>query len=123
MEPTTHNGAAVRRAGTRAADPAVLNPAKLAALEKMGYARAMPSTAEAAAMEKQGAPPDFVPLHLETRTHVTTAVMCRHLNRKEQTARGWASAETFPDGLRPVRCHGRLAWPVAGIRAVLGVAQ
>ena len=68
-------------------------------------------------------PADFVPLHLETRTHVSTAVLCRHLNRKEQTARGWASAETFPEGLRPLRVMGRLAWPVSGIRRVLGVAQ
>ena len=67
------------------------------------------------------APADFVPLHLETRTHVSTAVLCRHLNRKEQTARGWASAETFPEGLRPLRIMNRLAWPVAGIRKVLGV--
>lgn len=66
-------------------------------------------------------PIDFVPLHLETRTHVTTAVMCRHLNRKQQTARGWASAETFPDGLRPLRVNGRLAWPVSGIKRALGV--
>lgn len=66
-------------------------------------------------------PFDFVPLHLETRTHVSTKVMCRHLGRKEQTARGWASAETFPDGLRPLRVNGRLAWPVAGIRKVLGI--
>lgn len=69
------------------------------------------------------APADFVPLHLETRTHVTTAVMCRHLGRQPQTARGWASAETWPEGMRPVRCNGRLAWPVEGIRKVLGVAQ
>ena len=68
------------------------------------------------------APADFLPLHLETRTHVTTAVMCRRLNRKEQTARGWASAETYPPGLKPLRVMGRLAWPVAGIRAALGVA-
>ena len=68
------------------------------------------------------APADFVPLNLETRTHVSTAVLCRHLNRKEQTARGWASAETFPEGLRPLRVMGRLAWPVAGIRRVLGVS-
>lgn len=67
-------------------------------------------------------PADFVPLHLETRTHVSTAVMCRHLNRREQTARGWACAETYPPGLKPRRIMGRLAWPVAGIRAVLGVA-
>jgi len=49
--------------------------------------------------------------------------MCRHLGRKEQTARGWACLETFPDGLKPLRVNGRLAWPVAGIRKVLGVAQ
>ena len=66
-------------------------------------------------------PADFIPLHLENRTHVSTAVMCRHIGRKEHTARGWASAETFPDGLRPLRVNGRLAWPVAGIRRVLGV--
>ena len=67
-------------------------------------------------------PADFVPLHLETRTHVSTAVLCRHLNRQPQTARGWASAETYPPGLKPLRVMGRLAWPVAGIRAALGVA-
>lgn len=67
-------------------------------------------------------PADFVPLHLETRSHVTTAVMCRHLGRQPQTARGWASAGTHPHGLRPLRVMGRLAWPVAGIKAVLGVA-
>ena len=75
-----------------------------------------------ARQQAAAAPADFVPLHMETRTHVTTAVMCRHLNRKEQTARGWASAESFPDGLRPVRVLGRLQWPVAGIRKVLGVS-
>jgi hypothetical protein len=68
------------------------------------------------------APADFVPIHLETRTHVTTAVMCRHLGRKPQTARGWACAETWPEGMRPLRVMGRLAWPVAGIRKVLGVS-
>lgn len=69
------------------------------------------------------APVDFVPRHLETRTHVSTAVLCRHLNCNEQTARGWASAETFPEGLRPLRIMGRLAWPVAGIKKVLGVVS
>ena len=65
-------------------------------------------------------PSDFLPLHLETRTHVTTAVMCRHLGRREQTARGWASRENGP--LRPTRVHRRLAWSVADIRRLLGVA-
>ena len=67
-------------------------------------------------------PADFVPLHLETRTHVSTAVMCRHVGRREQTARGWASAQTYPPALKPIRVLGRLCWPVAGIRSVLGVA-
>ena len=79
-------------------------------------------SAQTAHQSQRVSPPaDFVPLHLETRTHVTTAVMCRHLSRKAQTARGWASAETFPDGLKPLRVNGRLAWPVAGIRKALGV--
>lgn len=65
-------------------------------------------------------PADFVALHLETRTHVSTAVMCRHLGRQPQTARGWACHETYPPGLRPIRVMGRLAWPVAAIAMLLG---
>jgi cephalosporin-C deacetylase-like acetyl esterase len=65
------------------------------------------------------APADFVPLHQETRTHVSTALLCWHLIRKPQTARIWACYETYPEGLRPVRVMGRLAWPVAGIRMLL----
>ena len=65
--------------------------------------------------------PAFVPLNCEIRAAVNTATAAYHLNRQPQTLRCWASAETFPPGLRPVRCNGRLAWPVAGIRAVLGV--
>lgn len=64
-------------------------------------------------------PADFVPLHLETRTHVPTALMCWHLNRKAQTARGWACHEDGP--LRPIRICGRLAWAVADIKSLLGV--
>lgn len=60
----------------------------------------------------------YPPLELETRTHVETACAAFHLNRKEQTLRSWASAE--PSGVpRPVRVNGRLAWPVAAIRALL----
>ncbi len=62
---------------------------------------------------------DFVPLDQETRTHVSTKVMCYHLGRKEQTARGWACNEDGP--IRPIRVNGRLAWPVSNIRRILGV--
>lgn len=64
----------------------------------------------------------FPPLELVTRPTVPTEQAAHYLLRRPQTLRGWASAETFPDGLRPVRVRGRLAWPVAGIRRLLGVA-
>jgi hypothetical protein len=66
-------------------------------------------------------PSDFTPIDQETRTHVSTKVMCHHLGRKEQTARGWACHEDGP--LRPIRVNGRLAWPVADIRRILGVTS
>lgn len=67
-------------------------------------------------------PQQFPPLELETRPRVPTEQAAHYLNRRPQTLRGWACAENFPDGLRPVRINGRLAWSMAGIRAVLGVA-
>lgn len=73
--------------------------------------------------EEPVAPRDFVPIHKETRTHVGTALMCWHLDRKPQTARGWACHETYPAGLKPLRVMGRLLWPVAGIRSLLGVSS
>ena len=68
-------------------------------------------------------PQQFPALELVNRPAVDTAAAAHYLNRRPQTLRGWACAETFPDGLRPVRINGRLGWPASGIRAVLGVAQ
>lgn len=65
------------------------------------------------------APADFVPLHLETRTHVDTATAAYHLMRRPQTLRGHACHEDGP--IRPLRINGRLAWDVASIRRVLGM--
>lgn len=57
----------------------------------------------------------------EKRTHLTTAEAAYHLNRSQQTLRLWACRDgTGP--IRPVRVNGRLAWPVAELRRVLGVA-
>lgn len=67
-------------------------------------------------------PQQFPPLELENRPRVTTEQAAHYLNRRPQTLRGWASAETFPDGLRPVRVNGRLGWPMDGIRRALEVA-
>lgn len=61
-----------------------------------------------------------VPLAQEVRAALPTPEAAYHLNRAEQTLRLWACREDGP--LRPVRVNGRLAWPVAGIRAALGVA-
>lgn len=60
---------------------------------------------------------NFIPLALETRSAIPTDAAAHHLNRKPQTMRSWASTEQGP--LRPVRINGRLAWPVAAIRALL----
>lgn len=62
----------------------------------------------------------LVPLECEPRTALPTREAARHLNRAPQTLRLWACMENGP--LRPVRVNGRLAWPVADIRRVLGVA-
>ena len=60
----------------------------------------------------------FTPLAQEQRTHVDTAATAYYLNRRPQTLRGWACLENGP--LRPIRIMGRLAWPVAAIKALMG---
>lgn len=61
----------------------------------------------------------LVPLERETRTTVDTATAALHLNRQPQTLRAWASGQS--GALQPLRINGRLAWPVAELRRVLGV--
>ncbi len=61
----------------------------------------------------------FPDIRTESRTHVKTAIAAYWLGRQEQTMRGWASSESGP--LRPIRVSGKLAWPVADIRRLLGV--
>ena len=59
-------------------------------------------------------------LETEARLAVDTACAAWHLNRRPQTMRSWASTEAGP--IRPLRVHGRLAWPVSELRRVLGVS-
>jgi hypothetical protein len=61
----------------------------------------------------------FPAIAAETRTAVDTATAAHHLNRKSQTLRIWACQQSGP--LRPLRINGRLAWPVADIKRLLGV--
>lgn len=61
----------------------------------------------------------YPPLEQVTRPAVDTAAAAYYLSRKQQTLRGWACLENGP--IRPIRINGRLAWPVAELRRVLGV--
>jgi len=66
-------------------------------------------------------PVEITPLAQETRTALTTAEAAAHLNRAPQTLLSWACLEDGP--IRPLRVHGRLAWPVAELRRVLGLPE
>ena len=62
----------------------------------------------------------FPPLELVNRPTVPTEQAAYYLNRRPQTCRAWACLENGP--IRPIRINGRLAWNVAELRRVLGVA-
>lgn len=64
-------------------------------------------------------PAEFIPLDREKRVCVDTATAAYHLGRRPQTLRGHACHDDGP--IRPLRINGRLAWPVAELRRVLGV--
>ena len=51
------------------------------------------------------------------RKTLTTAQAAKALNRAPQTLRNWASLENGP--IRPIRIHGRLAWPLDAIDTLL----
>ena len=63
----------------------------------------------------------LIPLDRETRVTLPTSDAAAHLNRRPQTLRHWAMRDGSGP-VRPVRINGRLAWPVADLRRVLGVA-
>lgn len=56
----------------------------------------------------------------EMRPTVPTGQAAYYLHRKPQTLRKWAVYDgTGP--VSPVRCNGRLMWPLDQIKAILGV--
>lgn len=59
-------------------------------------------------------------LTAEQRSALPTCEAAAHLNRRPQTLRIWACRQNGP--IRPLNINGRLAWPVAEIRKLLGVA-
>ena len=72
---------------------------------------------------RQQAAQQYTPLAQVQRTHVDTNAAAHYLNRRPQTLRGWHCHGSFTtNGLRPVVLNGRLAWNVAAIKSVMGVA-
>lgn len=65
-------------------------------------------------------PNKYPALESVTSPTVTTAAAAYYLNRAQQTVRIWACRECGP--IRPLRIHGRLAWPVADIKRLVWVA-
>ena len=63
----------------------------------------------------------FPPLEQVTKPNLTTAELSHYSNMAAQTWRVKACYETFPEGLRPLRVCGKLAWPTAGAKKLLGV--
>ena len=78
------------------------------------------ATHHSAELAKAASQPHYQPLESVTRPAVDTAAAAFYLSRQPQTLRGWASTEAGP--LRPNRIHGRLSWPTAELRRVLGVS-
>lgn len=62
-----------------------------------------------------------VALERETRATLPTPEAAFHLSRAQQTLRLWAMRQDGP--IRPRRINGRLAWPVADLKRLLGVAS
>lgn len=60
-----------------------------------------------------------IPLAQETRLTLGTADAARHLGRSQHTLRLWACKEKGP--IKPLNIGGRLAWPVADLKRLLGV--
>ena len=63
----------------------------------------------------------FTPLQSENRAVVETDCAAWHLNREPQTLRVWASRGCGP--IQPLRVHGRLMWPVAELRKLVGLGD
>jgi hypothetical protein len=63
----------------------------------------------------------FPPLGEVTSPTVTTEAAAHYLNRRPQTLRIWSMGRT-PCPVAPMRINGRLAWPTAALKKLLGIA-
>jgi hypothetical protein len=63
----------------------------------------------------------YPPLEQVTKPNLTTAELAFYSNMAVQTWRVKACYDTAPEGMRPLRICGRLNWPTAGAKKLLGV--
>ena len=49
----------------------------------------------------------------------TTNKASTFINRKPQTLRKWACLDNAPNGIRPIRINGRLAWKLSDLQKLL----
>jgi hypothetical protein len=78
-----------------------------------------PATQSVAVKAAQQFTGKYLPLEQVTKPNLTTAELAYYSDLAEQTWRAHACKETFPEGLRPRRVCGRLAWPTAGAKKLL----
>jgi hypothetical protein len=71
--------------------------------------------------QREATYPTYPRLEEVTSPGVNTAHAAHYLNRANQTLRIWAMGRSNAP-ITPLRIHGRLAWPVARIKELLGVA-
>lgn len=65
----------------------------------------------------------FPPLDAVTRPYVPTPDTAYYLACSQQTLREKHMRGTYDPRIRPIKLGNKLLWPVAGIKAVLGVSQ
>ena len=63
----------------------------------------------------------FPPLESVTKPHLTTHELAHYTNMAPQTWRMKACYDSAPEGLRPLRICGRLAWPTEAVKRLCGV--
>jgi hypothetical protein len=100
-----------------------INAARLAKLEKKKRTH-FSSSKEALQPDQPNDPPQppaFLALELVTKPNLTTKELAYYSDMAEQSWRVKACYETYPAGLRPLRVCGKLAWPTAGAKKLLGV--
>ena len=64
----------------------------------------------------------YPPLASVTKPLLTTNELAHYTNMAPQTWRCKACYDSAPEGLRAVRVCGKLGWPTAGAKKLLGVA-